>query len=195
VSHLQTTRYSKREHIWHKVREKQRFSVTSLQAKLPSNISKDCVRDYLMRLCAAGYMQRNKGVSPIMYTLIKDCGVSAPRLRTDGTVVRLGEANENMWRSAKILKSFDWHTLMLTACTETVQISPKTARAYVEALAKAGYLFCIRPSVPGTRAIYRLNPRMNTGARPPKIRRDKSLYDQNLNKVVSTKGQNNEPNN
>jgi len=185
---IQAPSNSKREHIWKKVRKTRVFSVNDLQTQLPSSISKDCVRDYLMRLCAGGYMERNDSVKPILYTLIKDCGIDAPRLRTNGSVVTLGIANENMWRTAKILKIFDWRDLMIAASTEQVKITQKTARAYVEALHQASYLTCVRQSVPGTRAVYRFNSHKNTGVRAPKIKRDKSLYDPNLGKIVYQRG-------
>jgi len=77
---------------------------------------------------------------------------------------------------------------MKIASTEGQQIKEATAKRYVVILHKANYLICLRPPAKGTRAIYRFNPRMNTGNRAPKIQRDKSLYDPNLGKIAYSKG-------
>jgi len=179
---------NRRDHIWINVRRLKTFTVISLREAVPVTISKDSVRDYLTRLCAGGYVLRDESVKPFEYTLIKDCGVDSPRLRLDGSVITVGLANENMWRTIKILKGFDWKDVLLVSSTEDMPIKPTTVKSYLEALHRARYITCIRHSNPDGRAVYRFNTKMNTGSRAPMIQRDKSLYDPNLGRVVFKRG-------
>ncbi len=174
----------KRQQIWEQIRIKRTaFSVNDLYFAL-KGISRDAIRAYLNALVMADFLVPVMGDMALRYsyTLIKDCGVDAPRVRPDGSVVTLGARNENMWRTMKILKTFSWHDVQVAASTETVPISPKTARSYVEMLAQAGYLRAISKPEPGVKSLYRLVK--NTGAQPPVIKRGGVVYDPNLGKVV-----------
>jgi len=177
----------KTDRIWAQIRVQREFSIRNLRGSL-GVISNTSVKNYVISLCNGGYLKAIENSSPIQYALIKDCGIEAPRLRKDGSHVTQGGANENMWRTAKILKTFDWMDLMRIASTETNPIKEETAKRYVNVLHKARYLIRLRGRAPGTRAIYRFNTMMNTGNRAPKIQRDKSLYDPNLDRIVYEKG-------
>ncbi len=178
---------SNRDLIWAEIRRQRSFTLKSL-SKCLRNTTEDTIRSYLTCLCAADYLASHDNGKTIIYALLKDCGVDAPRLRKDGSPVTQGRGNENMWRTMRILKTFDWQDVMIAASTETVKITKKTARAYIETLAKAGYLRCISESKPGVRAIYRFVK--NTGAKPPVIQRGGSLYDPNVGKVVYSRSTN-----
>lgn len=181
-----TGKQGKRDLVWAQIRLKRHsFCVNDLYFALKI-VSKDTIRSYLNALVAADYLAPVTNEAPFHFTLIKDCGVDAPRIRDDGSIVTLGQGNENMWRTMKILKTFSWHDLMIAASTETTAITQKTARAYVEMLAKAGYCRCVSEGSSGVRAVYRFVK--NTGAKPPVIKRGGQLYDPNLNKVVYARG-------
>jgi len=184
--------FHKRDQIWQQIRsQRTRFTVNDLYFKL-ENISRDAIRTYVKSLIAADYISPVTNEVPIQFSLIKDCGVHAPKVRPDGTTVTLGQGNENMWRTMRILKTFDWQDVMVTSTTDVVIITKKTARAYVETLCKAGYLRCISEGSSGVKAVYRINPSKFTGAQPPMIQRGGHLYDPNLGKVVYTRGERHE---
>jgi len=179
---------NKRDRIWAQIRKQRDFDVKSLYSAL-DGISKGSVHHYLECLYAGGYIAIVIESKPRQYRLIKDCGVEAPRLRKDGSEVSQGRINDNMWRTMKILKTFDWLDLSRIASTDDLQIKPVTAKRYVEALCHARYLHCVGASAPGSRAVYRFLPHMNTGNRAPMIQSDRSLYDPNLGKIVYQRGE------
>jgi len=92
----------KRDRIWSQIRHQREFSIRELHGSLGA-VSKTSVKKYIICLCASGHIQLMENTRPMRYALINDCGIEAPRLRTDGSVVTQGDANENMWRTAKIL--------------------------------------------------------------------------------------------
>ena len=68
------------------------------------------------------------------------------------------------------------------ASTDAVPVSARDAADYVKHLLHAGYLTILKASKPGTQAIYRLTN--NTGPRPPMVQRLKTVFDQNLGKIM-----------
>jgi len=178
---------NKRDRIWAQIRVQRKFSVNSLHAEL-IEMTRGSIHHYLRCLSAGGYVEKVKNTAPANYVLIKDCGIDAPRLRADGSIVSQGRINENMWRTMKILKTFDWMDLSRVASTDEIQVKPVTAKRYVETLFHARYLICVRGSAPGERAVYRFRAQMNTGNRAPMIQSDRSLYDPNLGKIVYQRG-------
>jgi len=178
---------SKRDRIWAAIRTQREFTIREIHGQLGA-VSKTSVKKYIICLFNSGHIELIANTAPMRYQLINDCGIDAPRLRTDGSVVTQGAANENLWRTAKILKTFDWLDLMKIASTEDVQIKEATVKRYVVMLHKADYLIRLRAAKKGQRAVYSFNPRMNTGNRAPKIQRDKSLYDPNLGKIAYKQG-------
>jgi len=178
---------SKRELIWATIRQLQNFNVTELYHAMDNrSLHESSVRGYLTGLVNSGYLLRDKAQRPMRYQLLNDCGIEAPRVRKDGSIVTMGIGNQNMWQAMKILKVFDWQSLTLACNAADVKVTAKTARTYIEALHRGSYLVCTAPSRPGIRALYRFNPRMDTGYKAPMIQRDKSLYDPNLDRVMYT---------
>jgi hypothetical protein len=117
--------------------------------------------------------------------LLKDVGVDAPRVRKNGEQVTQGLNREQMWRTMRILNSFNATELGVTASTEDVQIIVNDAKDYIGHLHKAGYLVqTALANNGGGLARYRLFPTMNTGPRPPMVQRVKHVFDPNLNKIV-----------
>ncbi len=183
--------YGTQDAIWHAIRELRNFTSADLICHINRRlkVNDSTVESYLQRLRKGGYLsadkKRFKGSCAIShYTLEKDTGVETPCLRKDGSPSLQGRGREQLWRSMKILKAFDWDDLCLAASTEAVKISKLTAKEYVQSLHRAGYLSLIKEAKPGTRARYRFLPSRNTGPRPPQVQRVKRVYDPNLDKVM-----------
>jgi hypothetical protein len=175
--------FHKREQIWQQIRRQRQFSVNELYVAL-AHISRDAIRAYVNALVAADVLSPITNEAPFRFALVNDCGVDAPRVRLDGTAVTLGQGNDNMWRTMRILKTFNWQDVALASSTEVVEVKAKTARAYVETLCKAGYLICISQGGAGVKAMYRLSPSKRVGAKAPQIQRGGVLYDPNIGQVV-----------
>lgn len=172
----------KRQQIWTQIRVKrQSFTINDLYFAL-NDISRDAIRAYVSSLVNAEVVMPITNDTPVHYALISDCGVDAPRVRPDGSIVTQGERNMNMWRTMKILKTFNWHDIKVAASTETISITSKTARAYVEMLHRGGYLRQIGLLEPGIKAVYRFVK--DTGHQAPIIKRGGVVYDPNLDAIV-----------
>jgi len=88
---------------------------------------------------------------------------------------------DRMWAAMKPLGSFTAAELSMST-GGAVPID--AAKSYVRRLASAGYLMVIEKSHPGRLTRYRIRPGRDTGPRPPAVRRDKSVFDRNLGRVV-----------
>lgn len=165
-----------RQAIWDEARSLKVFSIRHMQVTLEWS----SIREYLTALVKAGYLTRtdNSRAELIEYTLVKDCGAEAPRLRKDGTPVTQGAGRRQMWNSIQILKKFSANSLAFNASTEQHSVSEAEANFYCKALCQAGYL--IRQGVNK----YALVPGKWTGPQSPQIQKTRQVYDPNLKKVV-----------
>lgn len=158
---------------------------------MPDAISPGRVRDYLTGLEKGGYLARNdaprKSGEPVPYTLIKDVGVEAPRVRRDGSTPTGGQGREHMWRTLKILGEFSARQLASAASTPAVSVAESTASEYCRFLKAAGYLQLSRRGGPGSAERYRLIASAWSGPQAPMIQRTKQLYDPNTGQVVYTR--------
>jgi hypothetical protein len=139
------------------------------------------IRDYLVGLVKAGYLVATKsGTSkdPVLYTLVKDTGVDAPRVRKDGKPVTQGQGRLQMWNAMQVIKEFSPRDLAFNASTELHTVAESEAKTYCAALCAAGYL------VGRAAGRYMLVNAMWTGPHPPQIQRTKQVYDPNLRRVV-----------
>lgn len=151
------------------------------------------VRDYTIGLENAGYIAvtqahvsggKNKCRR---WRLARDAGAEAPRVRRDGTPVTMGLAQEQMWRTLRMLKTdFNARELAAHAATVAVPVNEKAAADYLGNLYRAAYLRCTRPGRGtgrgGMQARYQLVT--NTGPLPPMVCRADAVYDPNLGKTV-----------
>lgn len=153
-------------------------------------VQRKTARDYLLCLEAGGYAERQLDLDGVCVAarLIKDGGHHAPRLRRDGTAVTQGAGVNNMWRSMRMLGTFDHRALALHSSTSTATVTQETAKAYCSMLFRTGFLRAVQKSNPlkGQMAVYRLI--RNDGPKPPMIQRVKQVYDPNTNTVYPTKG-------
>lgn len=188
------------ETIWIAIRQMREFTTASLCSRLVRNkvrgVNDDTIKSYLERLTLGGYIRadvidseetgpRVRGCArAFRYTLINDVGVEAPRLTAEGKPSHQGRGTENMWRSMKALKSFDFRELANASSTATVTVPPATAKRYLHHLHDAGYLVELKPATHKTPAKYKLLSSKNTGPKAPMVQRSHRVYDPNLKKVM-----------
>jgi hypothetical protein len=124
------------------------------------------------------------GMPVIVYRLVRDVGVEAPRLTRDGKPVLQGLGQEQMWRAMRMMQG-DWNSqdLAVAASTDDVTINEQEAARYIGHLFGAAYLqMTAKNNGPKSKARYRLVK--NTGPKAPMIQRLKTVFDPNLGQVV-----------
>lgn len=93
----------------------------------------------------------------------------------------------NMWRSMRMMAEFSPTDIAAHSCTDETPVTEADAAAYCRTLVVAGYLRVVRKAIPGQRtATYRLI--RNTGPRPPRERRVRAVYDDNLGQFTHVNG-------
>jgi len=184
-----------RQRIWEAIRAcgavNGSFSASSISALSKTDIG--AVRDYMKCLLPAGIVEvfsDLEGVTnPRILKLAKDEGLEAPRLRRDGSRVTQGLAQEQMWRTLRLIHAdTNGRELSAHASTADIPVAESAAKDYLQTLAQAGYLICTREGKGkgkgGVQARYRLKPARNTGPRPPMVCRTRVVYDPNEARVV-----------
>jgi len=184
-----------RQLIWEAIRalgtDDKVFSATGLSRT--AKVEAPAVRDYLRCLLAARIVHivndhAGRGEERL-YFLDKDEGLEAPRVRKDGARVTQGLAQEQMWRTLRLLPSdTNGRELAAHASTADIPVAESAARDYLQTLGQAGYLIFTREGKGkgkgGVQARYRLKPSRNTGPRPPMVCRTRVVYDPNEARVV-----------
>lgn len=169
-----------RQAMWETMRAKRSFTYADLH-----QWDNDTVRDYVRRLVAGGYLTADRSGGQfrrVVFTLVRDVGLEAPKLQKDGAPSHQGQGREHMWRAMKMLPNFNVVDLTVNASTEEVQVAEGEARDYVKHLERAKYLVIVKPATPTSKAVYRLV--RNTGPRPPMVTRAKVVFDPNLGRVA-----------
>ena len=168
--------------IWTEIRRLGIFTITDVWGVV--DMHRKSIINYVKRLEAGGYVeQRDDFETSYRYQLVKNTGATAPRLTKEGMPVTQGGANENMWRSMRMMDFFTPNDLIAHSNTDTTTVALTTAKAYCTALTKAGYLRVVQKArPPHHQAIYKLV--RNTGPRPPQVQKIKQVFDPNLNKVT-----------
>lgn len=183
-----------RQRIWEQVR-RTRTNITYAALSRATKIEMLPVSEYVRALSRAGYVKcMTPSDAPVgtekVWTLVRDAGINAPRLKEDGTPVLQGRANQNMWRSMQIVGEFNARELARHASTDEFPVAEGTAKKYVIALHRAGYLKVVVPArhpsgkLAAQPARYILLRARITGPRPPMIQRTKCVYDPNSDKIV-----------
>ncbi len=184
-----------RQRIWEAIRAQGDSEWTRIQIALAAEVEAATVSTYLQALVKAEIVAEtcraavNKMAVEIAYRLIRDEGLEAPRLRRDGSRVTQGLAQEQMWRTLRLLTGdTNARELAAHASTEAVPVPESTAHAYLRALDGAGYLVVTRQGKGtgrgGIPSRYRLKPARNTGPRPPMVCKLHVVYDPNEDRVV-----------
>lgn len=188
-----------RQRVWDRIRVRHAAGADFALGDLA--IGAECtatVRDYIIGLERAGYLRVARpavgtgpkaGRTPIRYALARDAGAEAPRVRRDGSAVSTGLAQEQMWRTLRLLKGdTNARELAAHASTPAVPVKESAAADYLNNLHHAGYLR--RTSAAritlrnGGRVRARYQLISNTGPRPPMVCRADAVYDPNLDKTV-----------
>jgi len=177
-----------RESVWRVIRAlRTQFTIFDLRYHTALGI--DTIRDYVNGLVRSGYLKQdgtreNLGRHAKLYTLINDTGSIAPRVRRDGSKVTIGRGNQLMWRTMKVLKTFNLRQLAVTASTPETVIKESTAKKYCQALRLAGYLRMEQAASGGQQAIYRVVEKQYSGPKSPVIQHIKQIFDPNTGTVV-----------
>lgn len=187
-----------RQRIWDRIRQVPASTPFALRELLCGDEinSEATAQEYITGLFHAGYLDLRAaavrhGTStkrrPAYYSLARDAGAEAPRVRKDGMPVTMGLAQEQMWRTLRMLKGdTNARELAAHAATPEIPVRETAANDYLGHLHRAGYLRCIRPGKGtgrgGIQARYQLIS--NTGPRPPMVCRADAVYDPNLGKTV-----------
>ena len=171
-----------REKLWAAMRELHTFSVSDLAHAAGVDRHAYRMDDYLGSLVRAGILGKDKPArfAAVTYTLLRDMGVEAPRVRKDGSMLPY-TAQDRMWRAMKVLRTFSVQDLVVYASLPDESIAPSAAAAYCQWLARGKYLVGMARSgndVVRYRFVY------DSGAKAPQILRVKQLYDCNLGKIV-----------
>jgi hypothetical protein len=160
--------------------------IFELSKEFGDNVNADTIKSYIQRLTRGGFVvsagrkRTNDGHSLYIYKLIKDIGNTAPRLKADGSLSLNGAVNESLWRTMKILGTFNLAELQAAASTDTVQPSADSTREYCEHLRRAGYLRLKRGRYTALTSRY-------TGPQAPIVTKVDTVYDQNNRKIVYIK--------
>lgn len=178
-----------RERVWQAIRKLREFSLLELQDAIHPVVAFGTCESYLQWLGKAGFIESSgeqvrsakSKWQELRYRLKKDA-FEAPRVTRAGGLVTQGIATLAMWRAMKALGEFDHVDIQRASSVGECQVKSETAKAYVNALARAGYFRTIRASKPGTPSRYRLI--RDTGAHPPAITRRKSVFDRNIGKFT-----------
>lgn len=154
------------------------------------------LQTYLLCLIAAGVVRlvrdepmRGRAVRK-WYVLAQDEGAEAPRLRRDGSRVTQGLAQEQMWRTLRMLghATTNARELAAHASSSLATVTERAAASYLQMLDRAGYLECTAhghgTGRGGVQSRYRLRPDRNTGPKPPMVCRTKVVFDPNTCEVA-----------
>lgn len=191
---------SARQRVWEAVRGLVDYEggFTLADASRASKVETGIVAEYFKALHAGGYLGRHDSTrrgEPHRYWLARDNGIEAPRLRRDGSPVTMGLAQEQMWRTLRLLKGdTNARELAAHASTQAVPVAESAARDYLRMLDLAGYLDVTAEGRgvgrgrgkggTGLQSRYRLKADRNTGPKPPMVCRTKVIFDPNLCEVV-----------
>lgn len=179
----QTRPEEKRQAAWEALRTTPE-SITLNAVYYQTRLSKHSLRDYLIGLERAGYLERIEAGGPrteAKWRLAHDAGRHAPRVTKNGEPVSMGQGRLQMWRAMRVLGRFTAQDLAIHASTEEHQVATNEAVTYCRFLWRAGYL-----TQQGQH--YQFVRRRYSGPKPPMIQRVKQVYDPNLEQVVWSQG-------
>lgn len=186
-----------RQRIWEAIRAHHPAEWTRYSIARAADVADTTVTTYVQALEKAGIVTRhgerriNALAAEAIFVLARDEGLEAPRLKRDGSRVTQGLAQEQMWRTLRMMPGdANARELAAHASTEAVPVTISAAEHYLTWLLAAGYLLRTRAGKglgkagKGIAARYCLKFTRNTGPRPPMICRAKVVYDPNEDAVV-----------
>lgn len=154
-----------------------------------ASLAADTVGNYVREWMAQGLAEK-VGTDPdgrVRCRLVDADARRPVRLRRDGSATRQQTKHGNMWTAMRGLREFSPIDIAAHACTIEVHVTDEDAREYCRMLVLAGYLKVLRKAQPGRKpAMYRLM--RNTGPQPPRERRVRAVYDDNLHEFAYVAG-------
>lgn len=138
---------------------------------------------YFNALTAGGYLEASDVPNglPMSWSLKRDVGHHAPRLRADGSAVTQGEVVAQLWCAMLGLKDgFDFRELMQGA---SIDIPEETAKDYCKRLLAAGYLRVLVKADPHAKRIARYRLIRASGPQAPQVQRVRQIFDPNTGEV------------
>ena len=132
------------------------------------------------KLVSAGYLKyanKTRRGRVVEFKFVKG-PIYPPELKATGENL----AQENMWRSMKMLGKFSAKELAVHSTTEKRDVTFHAARNYLYILEKAEYVHRVRGDFP--EPIFTMNGTKNTGPLAPSIRSFKNVYDRNTKEYV-----------
>lgn len=177
-----------RQAVWEAVRALARFGREWTLAELRAScrgLQKYGTEEYVRALYRGGYLARReigrRGRNALYaYQLVIDCGLEAPRLRSNGEELPAGK-HQRLWQAMKVLKTFTSRDICAVANSVAPALSLETAASYARSLHQAGYLAVVSQGGPGKAAVYRLL--RNSGGAAPQVQRTKAVFDPNTYEV------------
>lgn len=121
-----------------------------------------------------------------LYAAKPGCAFPRPTVR-DGAPGPDATAPGNMWRAMRGLTSFTATDIAAHSTTPDVDVPHEVAQDYCQMLVRSGHIRVATKPIPGRReAIYRLV--RNTGPLPPRERRVRAVWDDNLQEYLYIAG-------
>ena len=183
--------YNCKEGVWKHMRRLKRFTLNEIW--LETNMYKRTISEFILGLVNAGYLKvadikdNGKCFDTRVYEIVKSPR-DVPRVRKDGTEVIQGHKRLNMWRTMKIIKTFDARDLAVQSSLKNIQVSESDAKYYLRFLEKAGYVSVVKQGKGmgkgGMLTVYRFKPNKYTGPKAPMIQNVRHVFDPNLGVVV-----------
>lgn len=172
---------SGRQEMWTALKTTPEAITVTAVAKA-TGVHRSTVLRYLRALTAGGYLAANPAAAGLAgsWTLVKNVGHHAPRVRMDGSPVTQGEITNQLWLAMCGLKDFDFRDLMQNA---SIEIPEATAKDYCKRLLAAGYLRVLVKADPHSARIARYRLIRSSGPRAPQVQRVRQIYDPNTGAV------------
>lgn len=175
-----------RKPAWDFIQELDEFRPEDIVAGIGIGITS--ARNWVRQWESEGYIRVVRSVGrKRFYRVSKKKTEVPPSFRADMSAVPSQTAHGNMWRAMRMMRQFSPTDLAIHSTTDVVDVSGQAAKEYCRMLTRAGYLRVIEKALPGRREPrYRLVK--NTGPRPPREKRVRAVFDENLDEFTHVAG-------
>lgn len=168
---------------WAAIRQLRRFTLAQLEAVVPRRTAQRFIQALLDAGVVTGTrVQQSNAVRFTEYELIRDLGRRCPRFDGKGGIDPRPTAQERLWAAMRPLRG----GFVLAELIGLTRVKEETARSYVAALRRAGYLDMHLVNRHQGARFYRyvLVRDRYTGPEPPVVLADGAVWDANLNRIV-----------
>lgn len=162
--------------------------ITKGELRICLNVQEGQLREVITPLREAGWLE-DVGLTDRRAKLIAltEAGQRGAAEELRGQAQTGGDAQVNMWRTARRLKDFSATDLVAWSSTEETPVDHKAARRFCELLLRGGYVRVTRKAKPGVNeAFYRMI--RDTGPRAPVEKRVRAIYDPNEERLTHVAG-------